>query len=87
MRSHDDVTLSASLRETPVRTGLVAVVPVILAFVQLVNGLFTELPLLVGVGFACTMLAASVIFTRHHMAQLRVEILESGVQAHHQPAD
>lgn len=87
MGSKEDVTLSASLRQTPVRTGLVAVVPVVLAFVQLLNGLFTALPILVGIAFAAAMITASVIFTRHHLAQLRVEVLESTVHSGHQPAD
>jgi len=87
MRSKEDVTLFASLRKTPIRTGLVAVVPVVLAVVQLLNGLFTELPILVGVAFAAAMITASVIFTRHHLAQLRVEMLESAVHSNHQPAD
>lgn len=86
MRSKEDVTLFASLRRTPIRTGLVAIVPVVLAFVQLLNGFLTELPVLVGVAFAATMLTASVVFTRHHLAQLRVEVMESTVHAQ-QPAD
>lgn len=87
MRSKEDVTLSASLRQTPIRTGLVAVVPIVLAIVQILNGLFTELPIIVGVTFAAAMITSSVIFTRHHLAQLRVEVLESSVHAQHQHAD
>jgi hypothetical protein len=83
MRSKEDVTLAASLRHSPVRTGLVAVVPVVLAVVQLLNGIFTELPLVVGAAFAVTMTAAAVVFTRHHLAQLQVEVLESRIHAGH----
>ncbi|GAB3680044.1 hypothetical protein GCM10028857_02210 [Salinarchaeum chitinilyticum] len=85
MRSKEDVTLAASLRHTPVRTGLVAVVPVVLAIVQLLNGLFTELPIVVGVAFAAAMVTAAVVFTRHHLAQLRLEVLETREYA--QPSD
>lgn len=77
MRSKEDVTLATSLRHTPVRTGLVAVIPVVLAVVQLLNGLFTELPIVVGVAFATAMVTAAVVFTRHHLAQLRLEVLET----------
>lgn len=85
MRSKEDVTLAASLRQTPVRTGLVAVVPVALGVVQLLNSFFTELPVVVGIAFAALMISAAVVFTRHHLAQLRLEVLES--RAHAQPAD
>lgn len=85
MRSKEDVTLAASLRHAPVRTGLVAVVPVVLAVVQLLNGIFTELPILVGLTFAATMVTAAVVFTRHHLAQLRLEVLET--REYPQPAD
>ncbi|AGN02413.1 hypothetical protein L593_12370 [Salinarchaeum sp. Harcht-Bsk1] len=85
MRSKEDVTLAASLRHAPVRTGLVAVVPVVLGIVQLLNGLFTNLSVLVGVAFAAMMIASAVVFTRHHLAQLRLEVLETRV--HTQSAD
>lgn len=83
MRPKENVTLAASLRHSPVRTGLVAVVPVVLAVVQLLNGIFTELPFVIGAAFAITMIAAAVVFTRHHLAQLQVELLESRIHAAH----
>ena len=85
MRSKDQVTLATSLRQTPVRTGLVAVVAVVLGVVQLLNGLFTDLSIVVGVAFATTMITAAVVLTRHHLAQLRLEVLEQRV--HGQSAD
>lgn len=79
MRSKADVTLADSLRQTPVRTGVVAVLPVVLGLVQLLNSFVTGLPVVVGVAFAGTMTAAAVVFTRHHLAQLRLEALETRV--------
>jgi len=79
MQSKGDVTLAASLRQAPVRTGLVAVVPVVLGVMQLLNSFFTELSVAVGVAFAALMISAAVVFTRHHLAQLRLEVLESRV--------
>lgn len=80
MRSKADVTLDDALRQTPVRTGVVAVLPVVLGVVQLLNSFFTGLPVIVGILFAATMISAAVVFTRHHLAQLRLEVLETRVQ-------
>lgn len=77
MRSKADVTLDDALRETPVRTGVVAVLPVVLGIVQLCNSFVTDLPVIVGICFAGTMVTAAVVFTRHHLAQLRLEALET----------
>lgn len=77
MAVQDDVTLLGSLRRDPVRMGLCAVGPLVLAVFQLVNSAVTGMPYAVSVSFAVLMVTSATLFTRHNLARRRVHALES----------
>lgn len=76
MERKADVTLRASFRRSPVQMGFFAVGPLVLAVAQLLNSLVTGLPLYVSVPFALLMLAYAVLYTRYHLAHLRLRSLD-----------
>lgn len=78
MRAKDDVTPRSAFRRSPVRMSLYVCVPLLLAVLQLANSLLTDLPVWVAAAFAVLMVSYAVMFTRYHVAQLRLEELESG---------
>lgn len=75
----DDVTLVSAVRRSPVQMGLFALGPVALACAQLLNSLVAGLSLWVSASFAALMVAYAVLYTRYHLAQLRLRDLEGGV--------
>lgn len=64
------------LRTDPVGAGLLGVVPVVVAVVQLLNSLLNGLPFAVSVPFAATLVAFSAVALRHHLARHRVVDLD-----------
>lgn len=76
MSMTDEVTLVSAFRRSPVRMGVFAAGPLLLAFAQLLNSLLAGLPTYVSVGFAVLMLCYAVLYSRYHVAQLRLQSLE-----------
>lgn len=76
MSTTDDVTLRSAFRRSPVRMGVFAAGPLLLAVAQLLNSLFAGLPTYVSFGFAVTMVCYAALFSRYHVALLRLQSLE-----------
>jgi|GEM_PF-2162913 len=79
MRTEEDVTLWTSFRDSPLRTSVLTVLPIVFAAVQLANSLLTDLSVAIGVFVATALVSAAVVFTRHHLARLRLEALEQSI--------
>lgn len=60
----------------PVRTSLLSVAPLVLAFVQGVNGVVYDVNPVFVAAFAAVMVAFSVGSTRHQLSAFRVRALE-----------
>ena len=77
MSARDDPTVIDMLRADPVRGGLFAATPAVVAAAQLLNSVFNGLSYFVSVPFAAVMLAFSGVLLTHQLAQFRVSRLES----------
>lgn len=73
----DDGTLVGSVRRSPVRMALFAVLPLVLAAAQVLNAALTAMDPLVGLGFAAAMVCYAVVYTRYHLAEDRLRVLEA----------
>lgn len=85
MRTEDEVTLRASFRRSPFRTSVLTVLPVLVAVLQLANSVVGDLSIFVGLLVAMALIGAAVVFTRHHIARLRLESVEAnhGIGSRH----
>lgn len=77
MSTTDEVTLLSAFRRSPVRMTVFAAGPILLALAQLLNSLYAGLPAYVSSGFAALMVCYAALFSRYHVAQLRLESLET----------
>lgn len=82
MAASDSLTLLELLRTRPVQSGLLVVVPLAVAGVQLLNSYVNDLSLFVSVPFSVGLLAFSALALDHHLAQLRLRRLEEETTAH-----
>lgn len=64
-------------RATPVKSTLLAVVPLGLALGQLANSYVNGVSPVIAVGFAVVMIAFAVVATGHHAAEYRLRRLEA----------
>lgn len=81
MQTADEVTLWTSFRHTPLRTSVLTVLPLCFALLQLANVVLTDLSILVGGFVAVAMVGAAVVFTRHHLARLRLAAVRTEFDA------
>lgn len=77
MPTSSDVTLLAAFRRSPVHMGVFAVGPLVLAFAQVLNSLLLGLSPYVSGVFAVLMTCYAILFSRYHLARLRLHSLES----------
>lgn len=73
----EEVTFASAFRESPVRMAVFTLGPVVLAVAQLLNSVFAELALWASICFAATMVSYAVLYSRYHLAELRLRTLES----------
>lgn len=73
----EEVTFASAFRESPARMAVFTLGPIVLAVAQLLNSVFAELALWASVSFAVTMVTYSVLYSRYHVAELRLRTLES----------
>lgn len=69
-------SLAALWREDPAETVVLTVIPVLLAGMQLVTGVFTDAPLAITLAFAGTLFAFAVVATGHRASRWRRRQLE-----------
>ena len=67
-------------RAAPVRTALVTVLPVALAFMQLANSLFNDLSFLVSAPFALTVVGFAYLLAQYTFTQFRRRQIEQSLQ-------
>ena len=72
----DEVTLVSAVRLTPVRMAVFAIGPILLAVAQLLNSVLAGLPAAISLTFAAVMLCYAALYTRYHLAQLRLRSLD-----------
>lgn len=77
MSTRDRPTVFEMLRANPIRGGLFAVLPVVVAAVQLLNSYVNDLPFLVSIPFAVVMVAFAGLLLSYHLAKFRVTRLET----------
>lgn len=77
MQPTTEVTILVALRRSPVRMGVFAVGPLLLAAAQLLNSVFAGLPTTVSLLFAALMACYAVLYSRFHLARLRLRALEA----------
>lgn len=79
MGGTDSTTISELYRADPVGTGLLVFGPVVVAVVQLANGLVNGLSLAVAVPFAVVLLAFAALLAQHQAAMHRTRELRATV--------
>lgn len=80
MSAPAEVTLAVAFRRSPVRMSVFALGPVLLAVAQLLNSVVAGLPIWIAAGFAALMLPYAILYARYHVAQLRLQSLESSAE-------
>ncbi|UPV76376.1 hypothetical protein M0R89_19645 (plasmid) [Halorussus limi] len=75
----DNTTFWEMYRDLPVRTTVATVVPVFLAFAQLLNGYVHGIPLVRIAGFTAGMVVAAVLVTQYHLVEYNREELQREV--------
>ncbi|MEY7852005.1 hypothetical protein AB7C87_22700 [Natrarchaeobius sp. A-rgal3] len=68
-------------RAAPVKSSLLGFGPLGLAAGQLINSYVNGVSPLVAVGFAAVMIAFAVVATGHHAAEVRLQRLETTIEA------
>ena len=76
MADDTKLTFADLYHAAPAQTLIFTVVPIVLAAAQVINGIYTDLPMWAAGAFAVLMLASVVSLTRHHRAELHLARLE-----------